>query len=111
MATQPVKQTPDTPAADTVEHRFRQLEATWMAEVGHHSSTTKVVDHHAFQGTIRLGHAVVRFMLQDLQERPRLSVWALPQLAGADPVPVSDLIRPCGGGLRRSTEDLLARGQ
>jgi hypothetical protein len=90
MATLPVKQTPDTPAADTVEHRFRQLEATWMAEVGHHSSTTKLVNHRAFQEIIRLGQAVVPFMLQDLEKRPRLWVWALREITGADPVPVSD---------------------
>ena len=62
MATVPVKQTPDAPATETVEERFRRLEATWMAEVGHHSSTTKLVNHRAFQEIIRLGHAVVPFM-------------------------------------------------
>jgi hypothetical protein len=90
MVTVPVKQTPDTSAADTVEHRFRQLEATWMTEVGHHASTTKLVDHRAFQEIIRLGPAVVPFMLQHLEKRPRLWVWALPEITGADPVPVSD---------------------
>jgi hypothetical protein len=90
MATVPVKQTPDTPATDTVEERFRRLEATWMAEVGHHSSTTKLVNHGAFQEIIRLGHAVVPFMLKDLEKKPRLWVWALPAITGADPVPVSD---------------------
>src|SRR2546430_278085 len=39
---------------------------------------------------IRLGHAVVPFMLQDLEKRPRLWVWALPDITGADPMPVSD---------------------
>ena len=61
-----------------------------MAEVGHHSSTTKLVNHRAFQEIIRLGQAVVPFMLQDLEKRPRLWVWALPDITGVDPVPVSD---------------------
>jgi hypothetical protein len=61
-----------------------------MAEVGHHSSTTKLVNHPAFQEIIQMGHAVVPFLLRDLAERPRLWVWALPDITGADPVPASD---------------------
>ena len=49
-----------------------------------------LVNHPAFQEIIRLGHAAVPFMLQDLEKRPRLWVWALPDITGADPVPVSD---------------------
>ena len=74
---------------ETVEKHFRRLEATWMTEVGHHSSTTKLVNHPAFQEIIRLGHAVVPFMLRDLEERPRLWVWALADITGANPVPAS----------------------
>jgi hypothetical protein len=29
-------------------------------------------------------------MLRDLEERPRLWVWALPDITGTDPVPASD---------------------
>jgi len=90
MAPVPVKETPHTPATETVKERFRRLEATWMAEVGHHSSTTKLVNHHAFQEIVRLGHAVVPFMLQDLEMKPRLWVWALSEITGADPVPMAD---------------------
>jgi hypothetical protein len=72
------------------EERFRQLEATWMAEVGHHSSTTKLERHPAFRQIVGLGQAVVPFMLQDLEKQPRLWVWALPEITGADPVPVAD---------------------
>jgi hypothetical protein len=75
---------------ETVEERFRRLEATWMTEVGHHSSTTKLVNHPAFQEIIGMGHAVVPLMLQDLEKKPRLWVWALPDIIGADPVPASD---------------------
>jgi hypothetical protein len=87
MATLPVQPTPEK---ETVEERFRQLEAAWMAEVGHHSSTTKLVNHPAFQEIIRLGQVVVPFMLPDLEKRPRLWVWALPDITGADPVAVED---------------------
>src|SRR4051794_3184517 len=86
----PVTQTPDTPAAETVEARFRRLEATWMTAVGHHSATSKLINHPAFQEIIRLGPAVVPFLLRDLEKQPRLWVWALPDITGVDPVPASD---------------------
>jgi len=90
MVNVPVNQMPETLATETVEERFRRLEATWMAEVGHHSSTTKLVNHPAFQEIIRMGNAVVPFLFRDLEQRPRLWVWALADITGADPVPVSD---------------------
>jgi hypothetical protein len=62
----------------------------WMAAVGHHSSTTKLVNHPAFQEILRLGPAVIPFMLRDLEHQARLWVWALPALTGADPVQPSD---------------------
>lgn len=90
MSTVPVKETPDMPPPETVAERFRRLERTWMAEVGHYSSTTKLVNHPAFREIIRMGRAVVPLMLQDLEKRPRLWVWALPKITGADPVSESD---------------------
>ena len=77
MATVPVHQTPETPP-ETVEERFRRLEATWLAEVGYSSSSTELRNHPAFQEIIALGEAVVPLMLRDLAVRPRLWVWALP---------------------------------
>jgi hypothetical protein len=90
MSTVPAKPVPAAPRAGTVEEHFRRLEATWMAQVGHHSSTTKLVQHPAFQEIVRMGPAVIPFMLQDLEKRPRLWVWALPAITGTDPVPVAD---------------------
>jgi len=90
MAPTPVQQPLNGQHVETVEERFRRLEATWMAEVGHHSSTTKLVNHPAFQEIIGMGRAVVPLMLRDLEVRPRLWVWALPEITGAHPVPVSD---------------------
>ena|SRR5438876_8766275 len=77
-------------ASETLEERFRRLEATWMAEVGYSSSSTELRGHPAFQEIIALGDAVVPLMLRDVEERPRLWVWALPRITGADPVPPSD---------------------
>jgi hypothetical protein len=86
MATVPIKQTTETPT-ESIEQRFRRLEATWLAEVGYSSSSNVLRNHPAFQEIIALGEAVVPSMLRDLEERPRLWVWALPRITGADPVP------------------------
>jgi hypothetical protein len=86
MSTVPAKQIPETPPSETVEERFRRLEAVWTAETGYLSSYTDIVEHSAFQEIIRLGEAVVPLMLRDLEERPQLWVWALPEITGADPV-------------------------
>ena len=90
----------------TIEERFRQLEATWTAEVGHFSSPTMLLGHPAFQEIIRLGEAVVPLMLRDLAERPRYWVWALPGITGENPVPPADR-----GNLRKMTEAWLHWGK
>ena len=75
---------------ETVEQRFRRLEAALRAATVHLSSTSKIVNHPAFQEIIQLGNAIVPFLLRDLSERPRLWVWALPAITGANPVPAKD---------------------
>ena len=77
---------PETP----IETRFRRLEADWIAQTGFLSSSTQIIGHPTFQAILGLGEAVVPLMLRDLEERPRLWVWALPRLTGADPVPAED---------------------
>jgi hypothetical protein len=89
MAPVPDKQPPNPPA-ETIEERFRRLEATWNAETAYLSSYTDIVEHPAFQEIICMGEAVLPLMLRDLEERPRLWVWALPEITGADPVPPSE---------------------
>ena len=79
-----------TPSTETVAERFRRLEATWIAEVGHLSSSKALRNHPAFQEIINLGQAIVPLMLRDLEERPRLWVWALPEITGVDPVAPED---------------------
>jgi hypothetical protein len=90
MTTIPAGQTPPGQQAETVEQRFRRLEAVWTAATSYLSSDTGIVEHPAFQEIISLGEAVIPFMLRDLEERPRLWVWALPRITGADPVPAAD---------------------
>src|SRR5207244_8223327 len=94
------------PPTETVEERFRRLEAKWTAETGYLSSYTDIVEHPAFQEIIRLGEAIVPFMLRDLDERPRLWVWALPEITGADPVPPGE-----GGNIAKMSEAWLRWGR
>lgn len=90
MSSTPLGAIPTPTSGETLEERFRRLEATWRTETGHLSSSTKIVAHPAFREIIRLGPVVIPFMLRDLEQQPRLWVWALPEITGDDPVPVSD---------------------
>jgi hypothetical protein len=105
MSTLPAKQTPESPS-ETVEERFRRLEVAWMAAVGYSSSSSVLRSHPAFQEIIGMGGAVVPLMLRDLAERPRLWVWALPAITGADPVPEADR-----GNIARMSEAWLRWGR
>lgn len=77
-------------SVETIEEHFRRLEATWRAETGHLSSSSKIIGHPAFREIVRMGQAVIPFLLRDLEQQPNLWVWALPEITGVDPVPVSD---------------------
>ena len=90
MASVPAKQPLASPSVESIEQRFRRLESIWTAETGYLSAPSEIVNHPAFQEIIRLGDAVVPFMMRDLEERPRLWVWALSDITGADPVPAAD---------------------
>ena len=76
-----------TQPAETLEQHFRRLETVWNAETAYLSSYSEIVEHPAFREIIRLGHAVVPLMLRDLEERPRLWVWAFPEITGVNPIP------------------------
>jgi hypothetical protein len=97
---------PATGIAETVEQRFRRLEATWTTETGYLSSYTDIVDHPAFREIIGMGQVVIPLMLRDLEARPRLWVWALPEIAGVDPVPPGD-----AGNIARMTAAWLQWGR
>jgi hypothetical protein len=90
MASIPETHAASVSSAEEIENRFRQLEATWMAEVGYSSSARVLSEHPAFREIVALGPAVVPLMLCDLAKRPRLWVWALPEITGVDPVPELD---------------------
>lgn len=90
MATVPTKEPVSALSSETLEQRFRTLESIWTAETGHLSSTTKIINHPAFQEILTLGPRVIPLMLRDLEARPRLWVWALPRITGVDPIAECD---------------------
>ena len=106
MSSVPTRQVPAVPLNETVEERFRRLEATWMAEAGFSSSSSELRGHPAFREIIGLGEAVVPLMLRDLEQRPQLWVWALPEITGANPVPAGD-----AGNIRKMSEAWLKWGR
>src|SRR5688500_9355278 len=90
MTTDPTPEPPDPPPVETVEQRFRRLEAAWIADAEPLAWGSDLIKHPAFQEIISLGEAVVPLMLHDLWIRPGLWVWALPRITGANPVPLLD---------------------
>jgi len=79
-----------TNATETLEQRFRRLDAVWRKETAFQSSSTKIKNHPAFREVIGLGDAVIPLLLRDLQASPSLWVWALPEIVGADPTSPQD---------------------
>jgi hypothetical protein len=78
------------PPAETVEQRLRRLESQWQADTQFLSDAGRIINHPAFQQIIALGKEVVPLLLHDLQARPSLWVWALPEITGENPVPPPD---------------------
>ncbi len=90
MASIPAHSLPRVPPTDSVEQRFRRLEAQWREDTQFLSDAKRIIEHPAFQQIIALGIEVVPFLLRDLEVQPSLWVWALPEITGEDPVPAAD---------------------
>jgi hypothetical protein len=106
MPSVPIKDTTPRPTTETVEQRVRRLEATWIAETGYLSDYAEITQHPAFREIIALGESVVPLLLRDLEERPRLWVWALPEITGESPVPPED-----AGNIAKMSQAWLAWGR
>lgn len=90
MASTPLNHPSEVTRPETLEQRFRRLEAQWVAETGHLSSHTTVVGHPAFREIVNMGEAVIPLMHRDLKQRPGLWVWALRDITGENPVSPTD---------------------
>lgn len=87
-----IKDTAVTNITETLEQRFRRLDAIWRKETAYQSSSTKIKNHPAFREVVGMGEAVVPLLLRDLQIDASLWVWALPEITGEDPVPPEDRV-------------------
>ena len=105
MTTVPVQTAAETSPTETVEQRFRQLEAIWEADTMYLSDSHRIIAHPAFQEIIGMGEAVVPFMLSDIEKGPSQWVWALPGITGENPVAPGD-----GGNITKMGEAWLRRG-
>jgi hypothetical protein len=99
MATIPAPSPPRVPPADSVEQKLRRLESQWHSDTQFLSDAGRIINHPAFQQIIALGKEVVPLLLRDLQVRPSLWVWALPEITGENPVPASD-----AGNIRKMSD-------
>jgi len=86
MAPIPVQQTSQAPTAETVDQRFRRLAEAWREVAPSHPRHPVRYDHLIYQEILGLGPAVVPYLLDALQERPRDWFWALHLITGADPI-------------------------
>src|SRR5262245_31653702 len=90
MANEPTPTLPEALPAGNIEQRLRELEAAWLADTYVLSSHSRIVGHPAFRAIIGRGAAVVPILLSDLEKRPGLWVWALPEITGENPVRPED---------------------
>src|SRR5712692_5715158 len=90
MATTPADISAKVPSLESLEQRFRRLEAKWKADTEFLSDAGKLINHPAFKAIIALGEEVVPLMLHDLERQPSLWVWALPEITGESPVPAGE---------------------
>lgn len=64
MASVPLNQASATTPTETIEQRFRRLEAKWMAETAHLSSYPAIVNHPAFREMVSF-RDVVSTVIED----------------------------------------------
>jgi hypothetical protein len=85
MATLPAAQ-----PTESIEQKFQRLAAKWRTETGHLSSTSRMVNHPAYQEIIAMGQDVLPLLLRDLAKEPDHWFAALRAITGAQPVAPED---------------------
>ena len=75
--------------ADT-QAEFQRLAMEWKQETAHLSSPSAIAEHRAYQEIIRMGKAVIPFILRDLQDSRAQWFWALRSIARESPVRPED---------------------
>jgi len=87
MPTTPLQKPLLLPPIESVEQRFRRLEAQWRADTLVLSDPGKIMGHPAMRAIIAMGEDSVPLILRDLQANPSLLVWALPEITGENLAP------------------------
>ncbi len=70
MPATPVQKPPLVPPIESVEQRFRRLEAQWKADTRFLSDPGKIMSHPAMRAIIAMGEEVVPLILRDLRDKP-----------------------------------------
>jgi hypothetical protein len=72
---------------ETLEQRFQRLLETWDRETRFHSSTTRIVEHPAYQEIISLGIPAIPFLLRAMEKTKNGHLApALAAITGISPV-------------------------
>lgn len=87
MASIPIQKPPPGMPSESVEQRFRRLEAQWKADTLVLSDPGEIMAHPAIRAIIALAEDVVPLILRELQDKPSLLVWALPEITGENLAP------------------------
>ncbi len=88
-----------------VRDQFDELFQKWQAETALLSSGTAIVSHTAYTQIIGMGEIVIPFILMQLQKNPQHLFFALYQITGENPIPLSH-----AGNLEKMTADWLNWG-
>jgi hypothetical protein len=88
-----------------VRDQFEDLFNKWQSETALLSSGTAIVSHKTYLQIINLGEKVIPFILLKLQDNPQHLFYALYQITGENPVPLTH-----AGNLKLMTADWLNWG-
>ena len=88
-----------------VRDQFDELFQKWQAETALLSSGTAIVSNTAYTQIIGMGEIVIPFILMQLQKNPQHLFFALYQITGENPIPLSH-----AGNLEKMTADWLDWG-
>ena len=72
--------------AEAIQAEFIDLASQWIQSVEGMSSTVEMTKHPAYQKIVKMGKAVVPFLLEDLRQNPLYWLPALRQITQQNPV-------------------------
>lgn len=73
-------------SAEEIQAEFTYLASQWIQSVEGMSSTVEMAKHPVYQKIVKMGKAVVPFLLEDLRQNPLYWLPALRQITQQNPV-------------------------